>query len=307
MRYAGSRVAALVAAIAASVSCGGDNGSAPNPTPSSPSASGVTVVAALTNTVTGASVGAATTEVDSLPALIEFSQTGFVKRSAWVATTRPTVDLIPDAPPFSLDFYRQLVRGRVDESSLQPLRRWTRSPMIYLRTVDESGAPVPASLIDSTERTIADTMWRFTGGRFSPAGFERGAGTREQQPGWLTVKWPTDNKDAICGRATIGQEGGYIEFYYTRGGTCSCGALQTRPRTVRHELGHAMGFWHTSSTADIMSAEPVGGCDGLPSERERFHAGIAYARPPGNRDVDIDPVSSGATRSVGQPFVVIAD
>jgi hypothetical protein len=49
-----------------------------------------------------------------------------------------------------------------------------------------------------------------------------------------------------------------------------------------------MGFWHVDNSQDVMSNRTFS-CHTMPSSRERFHAGIAYARPVGNTDPDIDP------------------
>jgi hypothetical protein len=39
---------------------------------------------------------------------------------------------------FDLNFYRQMVRNGFEApSALQPIRRWTTTPQIYLKTVDE--------------------------------------------------------------------------------------------------------------------------------------------------------------------------
>jgi len=299
---------AFVALLALLSGCGGDN-SPSSPTSTDPSAPRrVTVNVSITNTVTGGAVGAVTAEVSGLPALVEVAEAGFISRSAWITSARQTVDLIPDTPPFLLDFYRQFVRGAMDQPALQPLRRWTKPPQIYLKTVDEAGTPISAVQLNSTEQAMMQTAALYTGGRFGLGGIERGTGTREGQAGWVTVKWLAQSSEAICGRATIGQEGGYIEFNYLRGGTCSCGPLGTRPRTVRHELGHAFGYWHTDSTADLMSGAGIAGCDGALSERERYHAAIAYARPPGSRDVDVDPSGTVSTLSTRRlPPMVIVD
>ena len=53
-------------------------------------------------------------------------------------------------------------------------------------------------------------------------------------------------------------------------------------------MGHALGFFHTSSTDDLMF-NTVRVCDGAVSSRERLHAAIAYSRPIGNVDPDSDP------------------
>lgn len=287
--------------------CGG-GGSPSSPTPVSAVAGRVTVVASITNTITGAAIRTVTADVSSLPTLLEIAEPGFVPRTAWVTSARPTVDLIPDAAPFSLDFYRQLVRGSIDQPQLQPLRRWSQPPLIYLKTVDEAGVPIAGSQLNSTEQVLIQAASHYTGGRFGIGNVERGTGTREGQAGWVTIKWLAENSEQICGRATIGQSGGYIALNYLRGGSCSCGSLAIRPRTVRHELGHAFGYWHTDSTADLMSGAGVGGCDALLSTREQYHAAIAYARPPGSRDVDVDPASTPSTLTTrGAPPAIVID
>jgi hypothetical protein len=42
-------------------------------------------------------------------------------------------------------------------------------------------------------------------------------------------------------------------------------------------------------------------CDAVPSARERYHAAIAYSRPLGNADPDIDP--AGAVNFTPRPIV----
>jgi hypothetical protein len=190
---------------------------------------------------------------------------------------------------FDLNFYREIVRNGFEApSNLQPLRRWTRAPQVYLKTIDESGAPIDAKTLDTTERAIVESVPVWTAGQFTPT-VTRGTETREHQAGWITVVWPKDPDPTKCGQADIALEGGTVWLFYKTGGTCRCaGISEVRPRTVRHELGHAMGFWHTDTPSDVMFGGGPG-CDAMPSARERYHAAVAYRRPVGNSDPDNDP------------------
>jgi hypothetical protein len=60
-----------------------------------------------------------------------------------------------------------------------------------------------------------------------------------------------------------------------------------------------MGFWHSGAADDVMTNPPGARCDLPLSARERHHMALAYQRPVGNRDPDIDPFgsSSFATRA----------
>ncbi|HKE84960.1 MAG TPA: hypothetical protein VKB50_14460 [Vicinamibacterales bacterium] len=207
------------------------------------------------------------------------------------------VDAIEAQAPFDLGFYRFLVRNGFESPTLEPLRRWVQSPMIYIRTVDDSEASIPNASLNLVASVLTDTLPRWTNQRFSVAGIETGTETREGKSGWLTVRWAVT--DARCGSAVVGRDGGYIELRSPRGTLCNCnGAI--RARTVRHELGHALGFWHTGDASDLMSGLSVAGCDQLPSARELYHANIAYSRPFGNVDPDADPPA--ATTLVAKAF-----
>src|SRR5262249_20559160 len=129
--------------------------------------------------------------------------TGLVTRRVYVTPGNRTVglDAIAQSGGVDLDFYPQLVRHSLEaRTALQPLRRWTGSPQVYLRTLDEAGGSIDARTLDSTEQAIRDAVSTWTAGRYS-ASVTRGTDSREGVSGWITVKWPTDSNGIACGQA----------------------------------------------------------------------------------------------------------
>jgi hypothetical protein len=250
--------------------CSGGSPSRPTPVPPQPSR--ITVSGAITDTVSGAQIGSFSHEVPSLPALISVSHGGYVTRTARVAASSATVDLIPEAG-FDLTFYRQLVRGALD-GRMDPIRRWTVNPSIYLQRTGLSDATVAA-----LERAARDVVPALTGGRLLVATWETGQDRRSPQTGWIVAAVVTE-LPGNCGLSTVG--GG--ELTLKNAPQCSMA------RSFAHELGHTLGFWHVSDPTMLMHAPS--GAD-QPSSRERHHAALAYARSPGNTDVDQDQLTPG--------------
>jgi hypothetical protein len=209
-----------------------------------------------------------------------------------VASSRKfTVDAIPLDHGFDLDYYRRLVRQGLERpGSLAPLRRWTRAPRVYLKTVDEAGLPIDTETLRQTEVALVADAAAWTGGRFGIEEVVRGGDTREGVAGWITIKWPNPVVPGICAQAQVAVEGGWIELNYLNP-PCACEGTRIGRGTVRHELGHAMGFYHTDEPGDLLHStlDRTMRCEGHASSRERYHAAIAYGRPVGNTDPDNDP------------------
>jgi hypothetical protein len=199
-------------------------------------------------------------------------------------------------PQFSQTFWNQFVyNGFESPTALQPLRRLTAPPMVYLKTVDEAGKALDPATLNTVEDALRGVALSWTGGAFSLAGVQRGTGTMAGQRGWLTVRFLNPTEPGVCGRAPIGSDGGVIELDYLTPG-CSCAGSRIRPRAVMHELGHAFGYWHTDSPADLMY-HIITSCDASPSDREVYHAGIAYQSPVGSTGL--------LPTSTGRPIVIV--
>jgi hypothetical protein len=181
------------------------------------------------------------------------------------------------ADGFEPDFYRAFLQNGYEQPDrLEPIRI-LKALRIYLQTHDDAGRGIDAGTLDSTERVLVDGARVWSGETFGVAEISRGRGTKEKSAGWLTVKWVSAPSGDRCGRSTIGLDGGFIEL--NSSGACRCGtASLIYPRLIRHELGHAMGYYHTDRASDVMygSAVTSDACDLQPSDRERRHAKIAH-------------------------------
>jgi hypothetical protein len=94
------------------------------------------------------------------------------------------------------------------------------------------------------------------------------------------------NSAEPCGTAELGAPAGHI--WLNIAARCAFGGFAVYPGAFAHELGHALGFSHVHEVNSLMHS--IGGYTvGSVTAAERHHGAIAYKRPRGNRDLDVDP------------------
>jgi hypothetical protein len=233
------------------------------------------------------------------PYPVNVSASGFVSHDVWITwatgpRTGVNLDLIRDAAPFSMDFYRQFVRGTFDQPGAPwPVFRWTKAPSFYVKTTDQNGRAIEPEVLTRVFDGIRAAVPAYTAGRYQAAAIESGTDARPQAPDWINVEIRRDpNEKRICGFAQIGANPGSVTL---NDDVCSCGSNKIPGAVTMHEVGHALGFFHVNDRGSLMFPFIAGDCpNGALSAAESYHAAIAYSRPRGNTEPDRDPSNAGA-------------
>lgn len=338
VRAFGVRACAAALLTGSIAGCGANSSPAAPTTPSPPvpttptateswSASGRVVAMGTSQGIGGAtltpgwSLGAVTADGDgnyrlagasnppSTPYPVTVSAAGMISRDVWITWMRGqrtdvNLDLIRNAAPFSMEFYRQFVRGTYDQPDAPwPVLRWTAAPSFYVRTIDQNGRAIEPEVLDRVFTALRQAVPAFSGGRYNVAALETGTESRPQALNWINVDIRRDpNERRTCGYAQVGANPGSITL---NDDVCSCGSNKIPGAVTMHEVGHALGYFHVSDKRSLMYPFVAGDCPaGALSDAESFHARVAYSRPRGNTDPDHDPSSGAALMtSIVPPLV----
>ncbi len=291
---------ACVASLALLIgACGGsDSRPAVSPTPvasgpvspvPAPAALGVTVDGTITDTTTGAVIGRFTQTAPSLPVRVSVSASGYITRETVVRSATPTVDLFPERG-FDLAFYREFLRNDFQRGTDPRQQLWVlnEAPSFYIEVEGAKG--VSSQVAQRLQEVARRTLPELTGGRFQLTRWETGPTPRAPQAGWVVIE-RADLGPQVCGRARVGAVEGQIWLHSDN--VCNLDSV------LAHEIGHALGFFHVSIPGSLMYPQlRLSNVNDRPTERERVHAQLAYRRPRGNTDVDVDPQTSPGVRAL---------
>jgi hypothetical protein len=309
---------------------------AENPTgPTGPAApTTFTFAGRVTNARTGAAVPGASVTVGTTALTTggegEFSATigtsaatvsvnagGFLTRNTRVsggANRSHTIDLIPTAAPFDLDFFDRMARGK-DQSNIYPnfVITWRNNPSFYIitkyTTQDAAGnyvsttQDVPASIINRITAMIPGLVSSVSGGRIASGTIQTRPDARPVsalENGWVQVEIASRGAGGAADTCGFGgleiallnnsetRRAGFARVY--NASNCRCGNDLPASLIVAHEIGHSLGFGHTTPAPDsVMSYATTLNCNSTSfSDRDQFHGALAYTRSIGSTSPDDD-------------------
>ena len=253
----------------------------------------------------------ATSNAGDPPLSVSISADGYLTRETGLqpGTQGVVADIIKLSSPFSLKYYRELVRfsNNGDVAPGSPLTGWRIERLnVYIRTnlLDptdttrepvDTGVAVPEEAVNRALGGLQKTIAQLAGGTIQLERVEMGPGpAHERESGWLGVSFfhRESHPQNYAGLA-MHEFNGYSAV---RLGVHASASIDCAPMTqglAMHEFGHLFGLSHAQLDSPNVMA---GGGVNMPcananfSPAERLHARIAFSRPRGNEDPDRDPV-----------------
>jgi hypothetical protein len=188
------------------------------------------------------------------------------------------LDLIPSGGSFPFWLFRQMGRnGSEQPNNLQPLQRWTTNPNIHLENRwRDTGAPIPDDVLQYFVSEIQRVIPELSDGRLAAGRIDVNAEAWDFVPDYISIHF-----DHSGNWGYVGVNPGQVQFATA----AKCTSIM-----IIHELGHAMGYWHSSVQPSVMGGHVLGSCnlEHLTPD-EQLVARVLYSRPPGNVEPDRDP------------------
>lgn len=176
----------------------------------------------------------------------------------------------------------------------------TTSPNFHIRTHGDDGLRrMSDSHVDSIRQALPDAVRSLTGKRYN--GRITAGRSDVRQADWITIQFVSDQDDPglwepdDCGVAAIGETRGWIKLRIWAAGKPVCSPIPV----LRHEVGHALGFYHVPGSTNLMNANIGNNTDF--TTQEMHHAQLAYRLGPGYRYGDEPETTTDTAPGITTP------